>query len=271
MYPKRNAAVFYIHGTMNRTNNYLNSMKKIHINCDLGEGGDLDAELMPYISACNIACGGHAGNLETMQQTIKLALAHKVEIGAHPSYPDKVNFGRKPMDISTDELQRSIVAQILSLKQLAEAEGVKLTHVKPHGALYNEAAKDEKIARIIIDAIQEFDQNLALFCPPKSVISNLAKGKIPVVIEGFSDRNYEPDLSLVSRSKSNALITKKEAVFEHLFSMFFEEKITCVNAEKISCVADTFCLHSDTPNSVEIIAFIEHKFAEHNIKIKNTK
>ncbi len=246
-------------------------MKEIHINCDLGEGGDFDADLMPHISACNIACGGHAGNLEMMQQTIKLAVEHGVEIGAHPSYPDKENFGRKPMDISSEELQRSIVAQILSLKQLAEAEGVKLTHVKPHGALYNEAAKDEKIAEIIIDSLLEFDQKLALFCPPNSMISKLAKGRIPIVFEAFSDRNYEADLSLVSRLKPNALITEKEAVFEHLFSMFSEGKVPCGNAEKIIIKADTFCLHSDTPNSVEIITFLKQKFAEHNIKIKNTK
>lgn len=246
-------------------------MKEIHINCDLGEGGDFDADLMPHISACNIACGGHAGNLETMQQTIKLAVEHDVEIGAHPSYPDKGNFGRKTMKISAEELQRSIVAQILSLKQLAEAEGVKLTHVKPHGALYNEAAKDEKTAQIIIDSLLEFDQNLALFCPLNSVIAKLAKGKIPIVFEAFADRNYNPDYSLVSRSKSNALISEKDAVFQHLLSMFSEGKITCENGAKISCKATTFCLHSDTTNSVEIMSFLQQKFTEHNIKIKNTK
>jgi UPF0271 protein len=246
-------------------------MKEIHINCDLGEGGDFDADLMPHISACNIACGGHAGNLETMQQTIKLAVEHEVEIGAHPSYPDKRNFGRKTMKISAEELQRSIVAQILSLKQLAEAEGVKLTHVKPHGALYNEAAKDEKTAQIIIDSLLEFDQKLTLFCPLNSVISKLAKGKIPIVFEAFADRNYNPDYSLVSRSKPNALISEKVAVFQHLFSMFYEGKITCENGTKISCSATTFCLHSDTPNSVEIMSFLQQKFTEHNIKIKNVK
>lgn len=244
-------------------------MKEVHINCDLGEGGDFDDQLMPHISACNIACGGHAGTLETMQQTIKLAVEYGVEIGAHPSYPDKENFGRMPIDISAEELQRTIVAQILSLKQLAEAEGVKLTHVKPHGALYNEAAKDENKAKIILDALLEFDQKLALFCPPNSVISELAKGKIPIVFEAFADRNYEADLSLVLRSKPNALITEKEAVFKHLFSMISDGNITCENGDKISCNASTFCLHSDTPNSVEILRFLKEKFAENNIKIKN--
>lgn len=246
-------------------------MKEIHINCDLGEGGDFDAALMPHISACNIACGGHAGNLETMRDTIHLAMENNVEIGAHPSYPDKENFGRKSMDISSEELKRIVVAQILSLKQLAEAEGIKLSHVKPHGALYNEAVKDEKTAKIIVGAMLEFDQNLALFCPQNSMVSNLAMGKIPVVFEAFADRNYTTNYQLVSRSQPNALITEKEAVFKHLFLMFSEGKISCENKEEIDCKAGTFCLHSDTPNSVEIMLFLRRKFAENSIKIKHAQ
>ena len=245
-------------------------MKEIHINCDLGEGGDYDADLMPLISACNIACGGHAGTLETMQHTVALALEHDVEIGAHPSYPDKDNFGRKSLDISAEELQLSLVAQILSLKQIAEAEGAKLSHIKPHGALYNDAAQDKKIAQIVIDSVLEFDEVLPLFVPQNSVISEMAKGKIPLIFEAFADRNYNENYSLVSRSKPRALITKKEAVFEHLFSMFSEGKIRCENGVEISCKANTFCLHSDTPNSVEILKYLHEKLAEKNIKIKNT-
>ena len=246
-------------------------MKEVHINCDLGEGGEFDAALMPHISACNIACGGHAGNLETMRDTIHLAIENNVEIGAHPSYPDKENFGRKPMVISSEELKRTIVAQILSLKQLAEADGVILTHVKPHGALYNEAIKADKTAKIIVDAMLEFDQNLALFCPQNSVISNLAMGRIPVIFEAFADRNYTANYELVSRSKPNALITEKEAVFKHLFSMFSEEEIHCEDGEELNCKAGTFCLHSDTPNSVEIMLYLRKKFAENSIKIKHAQ
>lgn len=245
-------------------------MKEIHINCDLGEGGEYDAELMPLISACNIACGGHAGTLETMQHTVGLALGRDVEIGAHPSYPDKENFGRKSLDISAEDLQLSLVAQILSLKQIAEAEGAKLSHIKPHGALYNDAAKDKKIAQIIIDSVLDFDEILPLFVPQDSVISEMSKGKIPLIFEAFADRNYNQNYSLVSRSKSNALITEKEAVLDHLFAMFSEGKICCENGVEISCKADTFCLHSDTPNSVEILRFLHEKLAEKNIKIKNT-
>ncbi len=242
-------------------------MKQAHINCDLGEGGERDEELMPLISSCNIACGGHAGTVKSMRETVHLALEHNVEMGAHPSYPDKENFGRKTLDITSENLKQSLVAQILSLKQIAEAEGGKLNHVKPHGALYNDAAKDEKTAEIVIDAILEFDQKLALYAPQDSVISRLAEGKIEVVFEAFADRNYRENYELVSRKKSNALITEKEAVFEHLFSMVSEQKITCETGTKIPCRAITFCLHSDTPNAPEIMRFLDQKLKENNMEI----
>lgn len=245
-------------------------MKKIHINCDLGEGGEYDKELMPLISACNIACGGHAGTIESMHHTVDLAMEHNVEIGAHPSYPDKENFGRISMKIDPKELKRSLMAQILSLKQIAEAEGANLLHVKPHGALYNDAQKDEKIAAIIIDTIQEFDDPLMLYAPENSVIARMAEGQIQVIYEAFADRNYNPDRSLVSRLNSEALITQKEAVFKHLFSMFHDRKITCLNGEKINCLATTFCLHSDTPDAVDILKYLHQKFRELDVKIAHT-
>lgn len=245
-------------------------MKEIHINCDLGEGGNNDEQLMPLISACNIACGGHAGTLETMQQTIALARRYDVEIGAHPSYPDKKNFGRKTMEITGGDLQGSIIAQISRLKEIAEANGGKLSHIKPHGALYNEAAKNENIAQIIIDSVLEFDLRLPLFVPEHSVISDMAKGKIPLIFEAFADRNYNENYSLVSRSKPHALITEKEKVFEHLFTMVSQGKIRCENGKEINTQANTFCLHSDTPNSMEILKYLHGRLAEENIKIKNT-
>ena len=243
-------------------------MEYIHINCDLGEGGEFDEQLMPHISACNIACGGHSGTVETMQQTVALALENQVEIGAHPSYPDKDNFGRKSLNIAAEQLKRSIVAQVMSLKQVAESEGGKLNHVKPHGALYNDAIKDERIAGLIIESLLKFNDRFVLFAPPKSVISQLAQGKIKVVYEAFSDRNYNEDYSLVSRDKPNALITQKEAVFEHLFMMFSEKKISCASGGKIACDAATFCLHSDTPDSVEILKYLRKRFEEKNVKIR---
>lgn len=242
-------------------------MEYIHINCDLGEGGVHDQELMPLISACNIACGGHAGTLETMHHTVDLAMEHNVEIGAHPSYPDKENFGRISVKLSSEDLKRSLVSQILSLKQIAEAEGGKLNHIKPHGALYNDAAKDQKIAGIVIDSVLEFDEKFPIYAPPDSVISKLAKGKLEVVFEAFADRSYNQNYTLVSREIPTALITQKEAVFKHLFSMFSESKITCENGQNISCNATTFCLHSDTPNAVEILQYLHAKLREKNIQV----
>ncbi len=242
-------------------------MKTIHINCDLGEGGRYDALLMPHISACNIACGGHAGDAKTMLKTVSLAMENNVEIGAHPSYPDKENFGRQSLDISKNELKRSIQEQLFSLHEIVKKQGGKLTHIKPHGALYNDAARDEKIAQIVLDVILDSELNLPLYVPENSIISSLAKGKFPVLFEAFADRNYNPDFSLVSRSRSNALITQKEAVFKHLFLMFSEGKILCKNKKKIPSRAATFCLHSDTPNSVEILEYLVKKLNTLDIKI----
>ena len=242
-------------------------MKTIHLNCDLGEGGKYDAQLMPNISACNIACGGHAGDEETMLRTVLLALNNNVEIGAHPSYPDRENFGRRSLDISDNDLKRSIQEQLFSLHEIVQKQGGKLTHIKPHGALYNDAAKDKRIAEIILNSIVESNLDLKLYAPQNSIISKLANGKIEVVFEAFVDRNYKPDFSLVSRTKSNALITQKEAVFKHLFSMFYDGEIVCENDSKISSCAATFCLHSDTPNAVEILEYLVEKLNAMNIKI----
>lgn len=245
-------------------------MDSIHINCDLGEGGGQDELLMPLISACNIASGGHVGTLESMRETVQLALKNNVEMGAHPSYPDKVNFGRKSLQMSPEDLNKTIFSQLMSLKQITEAEGGKLHHVKPHGALYNDAAKDKRIAEIVLRSVLDFDENLPLFVPQNSVISKLAKGKIPVIFEAFADRNYEENYQLLSRQKSNAVLTKKEDVFRHLLSMFRDKKITCITGKKLACTATTFCLHSDTPKGVEILRFLHSELRRRNIKIVNT-
>ncbi|MDX1762121.1 MAG: LamB/YcsF family protein, partial [Christiangramia sp.] len=215
--------------------------KTIHINCDLGEGGKFDEELMPLISACNIACGGHAGNLETMHRTVRLAMEHDVEIGAHPSYPDRENFGRNPVEMSEEDLRLSIEGQVLSLKQITESEGGKLDHVKLHGALYNNAAKDKNIARIIVECLEKLETDFKLYVPLESKISEMAMGKFDLFFEAFADRNYNEDYSLVSRSNEHALITEKEAVFKHVFSIYNDKKIHTITDSEIGAKADTFC------------------------------
>lgn len=242
---------------------------KIHINCDLGEGGKYDAELMPLISACNIACGGHAGNLETIQHTVRLAMQNDTEIGAHPSYPDKENFGRKSIQMNADDLKVSIEAQVMTLIQIAEAEGGKMTHIKLHGALYNDAAKDENIAKIVLESFRLLKSDFRLYVPANSVIQEMAMGEFECFVEAFADRNYNEDFSLVSRNDKNALITNEENVLEHVYGIFSEEELKTINGEILELKADTFCLHSDTPSAIQILKYLHKRLAEKGVKIKH--
>jgi len=243
-------------------------MKNIDLNCDLAEGGKFDAELMPLISSCNIACGGHFGNKETMEAAVKLALQNGVNIGAHPSYPDLDNFGRKSLSITSEELKKSLRAQLLQLKAITERVGGRLHHVKPHGALYNDLVKDEAKANLVIDLVEEIDAGLVLFVPPKSVVKKLAKGKLKTWTEGFADRNYEANFSLVSRKKNNAVLHEKEAVFQHVFGMVEKGKIELENGAVLEASFDTICVHSDTRNSVEILRYLHEILLASNIQIK---
>ena len=241
----------------------------IDINVDVGEGVENEAQLMPYISSCNIACSGHAGDETTMKTVVKLAKQFGVKIGAHPSFPDKEHFGRKPMDMSCAALFSSLKNQIESLQHILKIEQANLHHIKPHGALYNLAASNEKTALVIVEVMKSFALPINLYVPYQSVIANVAiQNNIPIIYEAFADRNYNDDYSLVSRSKSHALITNKEEVFEHVYSMIFQHNIICENGRKIDCNANTFCLHSDTPNSIEILQYLTYKFQENNLKIK---
>lgn len=241
----------------------------IHINCDLGEGGEFDEKLMPLISACNIACGGHAGNLETMHRTVRLALENNVEIGAHPSYPDRANFGRNHMEMTAEELKLSIEGQVLSLKQIVESEGGKLSHVKLHGALYNDAAKDRNISKVVMRSLEDLGDDFRLFVPVNSQLGELALGRFELYYEAFADRNYEKNYGLVPRSKMHAIIEDRKMVFQHVRSIYNENKILLQNGEFLEAQANTFCVHSDTPSAVEILQYLQRKLAAENIYIKS--
>lgn len=238
----------------------------LDINCDVGEGIGNEPELFPMISSCNIACGAHAGNKETIRMCLKLAKRYNVRIGAHPSYPDKDNFGRISMDIPEDDLVKSIQDQMNLFLNECEQLGVSLHHIKPHGALYNDIAKNESIARVFLKAIIPYKEKIFLYVPFGSTIERLAISlNFNLKREVFADRNYNNDLSLVARSNDNALILNEKEVLEHMLLMYRQHVVKTISGEKIPILADTFCVHGDTPSAFQILAYITKHLPEHNI------
>ena len=243
-------------------------MKRIDVNSDVGEGVGNEAELMPLISSCNIACGGHAGDEATMRETIRLAIKHHVKIGAHPSYPDRANFGRKIMDISSDDLTFSLGEQLSIFSNILEKEGGELHHIKPHGALYNAIAKDEKLANTFLDAISEYI-DVPIYVPFTSVIEREAKSRnFRIIHEAFADRNYHHDLSLVSRKEENAVMESPQEVLAHIVRMVNTGEVLTLEGSKKKILAHTFCVHGDTPSALEILMYLHKELLNHNIQIK---
>ncbi len=243
--------------------------KNIDINVDVGEGIDNESQLMPYITSCNIACGGHAGDFNTMQDVVKLAKQYHVKIGAHPSFPDKENFGRQPMDMSCAALFSSIKNQIDHLIKVLNRENASLHHIKPHGALYNLAVVDENIANVIIEVMKSMALPIKLYVPYKSIIADLAlKENIQITYEAFADRNYNNDLTLVSRSEANAIIEDVNLVFEHVFRMVSDKKVKTIQGLNIDIKADTFCVHGDHPKAIDLIRNLTKKLEANDYKIR---
>ena len=234
---------------------------KIDLNCDVGEGLDNEHLLVPYISSCNISCGSHAGSVEIIDKVIALALKHKVKIGAHPSFPDRANFGRVVMDISDKDLQQSLEAQLLLFKERAAIQNAQVHHVKPHGALYNLIAVNEEKAEVVVSAIQHVFDEVKLYVPFNSVIENVAKAKgLEIVYEAFADRNYNDDLTLVSRKLPNAIITDVEEVVSHVKNMAFESKVKTAQGTHREIKAQTFCVHGDNEKAIELLKGLNDNF-----------
>ncbi|WP_242204197.1 5-oxoprolinase subunit PxpA [Aestuariivivens insulae] len=240
----------------------------IDINADVGEGIGNEAELMPFISSCNIACGGHAGDDETMKSVIELAKAHGVKIGAHPSFPDKENFGRVAIDMPYTALFKSLEEQTCRLIHHLDNARLSLHHIKPHGALYNKAAKDKNIAMVIVELLKSFAIPVYLYVPYKSVIADIAvKNHIPIIYEAFADRNYNADLSLVSRTAPNALIEEADALFNHVYCMVDEKKVKTINGKQIPIQAHTFCIHGDNPEAIHLLKNLRSRLADNQIQV----
>ena len=233
----------------------------LNINCDLGEGLNNEHIIMPLIDSCNIACGGHAGDIGSMIECVEISIKNNVKIGAHPSYPDKINFGRKKIDISPSELSYSIISQIESLETIADSYGLELNHIKAHGALYNQMIIDTELSNLYLDTIKEFKKKCSLYIPYKSEIEKIALKKgFSIIYEVFGDRNYNDDLSLVSRNNENALITDPESVVNHIKTIKETESVKTINGNYKKIKFDTICIHSDTNNSIDILKKINKEF-----------
>jgi UPF0271 protein len=238
---------------------------KIDINADVGEGIGNEDLLFPLISSCNIACGGHSGDLETMLSIVRLAKKNNLKIGAHPSFPDKKNFGRKIMNISKDKLVKSLKNQIQSLRSILIQENVELNHIKAHGALYNFASNDKETARIIIDITKEMKTKL--YVPYSSLISKMAREEgIIICNELFIDRNYNSNLTLVSRDNSNALIENSNEMFKHVYNII-NNKIISIDKKERSVEFDTLCIHGDNPNAIVLLEELHFKLNNLGIEI----
>jgi UPF0271 protein len=216
------------------------------LNCDMGEGMDSDADIMPFITSANIACGFHAGNDDSITKTIALALQYGVHVGAHPSFSDRENFGRKEMYLSNDELYGIMLEQLIKINAIVEETGERLHHVKPHGALYNMAAKNAAMANTIARATKDFNDRLVLYGLSNSFLISEAKALgLKTASEVFADRTYSDDGTLTPRSREGALIEDGEQAVRQVLQMIKEGTVTTTSGNKIPIVAETICIHGD--------------------------
>jgi UPF0271 protein len=246
----------------------------IDLNCDMGEGfgpwpmGN-DAALMQHITSANIACGFHAGDPVIMRATVRLALQHGVAIGAHPGFPDLQGFGRREMKFSPDEIFAMTLYQIGALQAITRAEGGLLHHVKPHGALYNMAAKDRKLADAIAQATRQAGIDLLLYGLSGSALIDAGKAiGLRTASEVFADRTYQDDGSLTPRSQSNALVENAEQAVAQALQMVQKQNVESVNGETVSLVAETICLHGDGAHALEFASAIVAAFQKNGIQMK---
>ncbi|HEV7699125.1 MAG TPA: 5-oxoprolinase subunit PxpA [Pyrinomonadaceae bacterium] len=225
---------------------------KIDLNCDMGEGCGHDAELLDLVSSANIACGFHAGDAETMRVTSELAVEKGVAIGAHPGYKDRENFGRTEMSLSSKDVFDLVTEQIAIMKGHALAAGGRLNHVKPHGALYNQAARDGELAAAVAEAVAAFDKDLVLFGLSGTVcIAEAERIGLTAASEVFADRTYRADGSLTPRREANALITDDAQAVTQALRMVRESSVTATDGTAIPVRAQTICLHGDGTRAVE--------------------
>lgn len=243
--------------------------RTIDLNADVGEGMATDAALIPLVSSVNIACGAHAGDAATMRSTVRLALAHGVAIGAHPGFDDREHFGRRELALADDVLHTLVHRQVMALRQIAAEEGGAVTHVKPHGALYNMAARDPRMAHIIATAIREIDPALVLVGLAGSASLTAARDAgLRVAAEAFADRTYRADGSLTARTRPDALHTSDEAAVAQVMTLLTDGTVRSVDGPLVAVQADTICLHGDGPRAIPFARALREALAHGGVQIR---
>lgn len=249
-------------------------MISIDLNSDMGERpaaleDGSEEELMRWITSANIACGGHAGNEETMEQTVRLALKYGVGVGAHPGFPDRTNFGRLEMRLSPDEIRSTVYEQVRALALATKKVKADLVHVKPHGALYNLAAKSASVASVISDGVAKWSRDLILVGLAQSLMLEVWTSRgFRVAGEAFADRAYEPDGSLRSRKFADALVADPKKAAERALRIAQTGIVTSVDGSEITVKAKTLCVHSDTPDSHRIVRTVREGLERAGISVK---
>lgn len=252
-------------------------MSCVDLNCDLGESFGaytmgMDAEVIPNVTSVNVACGYHAGDPLIMEKTVALAKQHGAAIGAHPGFPDLMGFGRRQMVVTPEEAGAYVKYQVGALMAFAKGHGMRLQHVKPHGALYNMAAKDEKLAEGICKAIYSIDPELIFMGLAGSVMLEAAERiGLKTASEVFADRAYNDDGSLVARSKPGAVIHDPEAAVARAVKMAKEGKVISINGKEIDIRADSICVHGDNPKAIETVIKLRNALIEQGVEVKSLR
>jgi UPF0271 protein len=248
-------------------------MITIDLNCDLGEwkdtfGAEKDEQIMPFISSCNIACGGHIGSSTSIRKTIQLAQRYEVAIGVHPSYPDREQFGRVVMPMASSELEKALIKQLSDFLKYVEEEQATVHHVKPHGALYNQSVADEEVSILILNAMEACGLKVPIYTLQGSVLAKKAvEREFLVINEIFADRAYEDDGTLRNRNLPHAVLHQKKEVLQHLHQMVIDQTILTSSGKTIPVKAQTICLHSDTTGSIELAGIIHEYLTQHGVHI----
>ena len=247
---------------------------EININCDLGEkskhhSNKHDPDLLQIVNSANVACGFHAGDNESMNQVVQISKKNSVSIGAHPSFNDPENFGRKRINLSSSEVRKLIIDQYDILQKIANEYEETVTHIKPHGALNNMACEDIELATTLAKSINEISKDLIYLVPTGSKMEEAAKKlNMKIACEIFADRNYEDDGNLVSRKKTHALITDPEQAKKHVLNMVKDQSLNCYSGKKIPCKIDSVCIHGDNESSLATAKSIKDNLLENGLILK---